>query len=342
MTKAHSDRPDVLVIDSGGVDRAPYASLLSDLAGDVLVADPRAALAPLLEDGHRFGAIVVHVDGLDGAACDALLVGLAGTAGGDGAPPIPLILVASDAAPLGEVFSRVPGVVDILRPPVAPEILRAKLGLIGELHRTRAALARAEAEVSRLSGQVSEQVHRTKNLLAIVQSIALRSVIDGREIGAARDALVGRLRALSRAYQLVVSADGRGADLGDLIEAELGDLARRVTASGPPVRLGGGVVQTLALAVHELADNAVRHGVLGVSDGSVAVGWTYFERGPDRYLEIAWTERGATSIAPPQQYGFGLALVASLAGAGPRPNVRFEDNGLVCRLRVDHEAIVSL
>lgn len=340
MTKAHSDRPDVLVIDGGGVDRATYASLLSDLVGEVVISDPRAAMAPLLEGGHRFGVIVVHVDGLDGAACDALLVGLAGAGGGE--PPIPLILVASDAAPLGEVFSRVPGVVDILRPPVAPEILRAKLGLVGELYRTRAALARAEAEVSRLSGQVSEQVHRTKNLLAIVQSIALRSVIDGREIGAARDALVGRLRALSRAYQLVVSAGGRGADLGDLIEAELGDLARRVTASGPPVRLGGGVVQTLALAVHELADNAVRHGVLGVSDGSVAVGWTYFERGPDRYLEIAWTERGATSIMPPQQYGFGLALVASLAGAGPRPNVRFEDNGLVCRLRVDHEAIVSL
>lgn len=335
---ASADKPDVLVIDGGGVARESYVPLLSDLVGDILVADPRAAMARLA-GGGRFGAILVHVDGLDAAAREALLIGAIGAV--DAGQPVPLLLIASDAAALSEIASRVPGLYDVLAAPVAPALLRAKLRLIGELHRTRTALARAEAEVSRLSEQASAQVHRTKNLLAIVQSIALRSVIDGREIGLAREALVGRLKALSRAYQLVVSAGGQGADLGDLIEAELGDLAHRVTASGPPVRLGGGAVQTLTLAVHELADNAVRHGVLRARDGSVAVGWTYFERGPDRYLEIAWTERGAAAVSPPQQYGFGLALVSSLAGGGPVPNVRFEEDGFHCRLRVGHDAILS-
>jgi two-component sensor histidine kinase len=42
---------------------------------------------------------------------------------------------------------------------------------------------------------------------------------------------------------------------------------------GPDVRLPHEAVQILALAVHELATNARKHGALGTPDGGLAVSW---------------------------------------------------------------------
>jgi two-component sensor histidine kinase len=102
-------------------------------------------------------------------------------------------------------------------------------------------------------------------------------------------------------------------------------------------------VQTFALAIHELAVNAQKHGALGPdAEGSVAVGWTFFEYGADRYLEVDWTERGLVAPEAPPRYGFGLTLVASFAGGpGLTPNVTFDSNGLRCRMRLSEDVIVA-
>jgi len=102
------------------------------------------------------------------------------------------------------------------------------------------------------------------------------------------------------------------------------------------------VVQTFALAIHELAANASKHGALLSPEGVVAVGWTFFEYGADRYLEVAWSERGGTAPKAPAEYGFGLTLVSSFAGAhSPTPNVIFDAEGFACRMRLSQDVLVA-
>jgi two-component system CheB/CheR fusion protein len=126
------------------------------------------------------------------------------------------------------------------------------------------------------------------------------------------------------------------------MEAELVDILHRVTASGPAARLSGSAVQTFALAIHELAVNAAKHGSLRSREGSVAVGWTFFEYGADRYLEVAWTERGGAAPKAPPEYGFGLTLVSSFAGEpAETPNIAFGGTGFTCRMRLSQDVLVA-
>ncbi|MGE0025412.1 MAG: HWE histidine kinase domain-containing protein [Hyphomicrobium sp.] len=197
------------------------------------------------------------------------------------------------------------------------------------------------AEALRLA--LGQHIHRSKNMLAIMQSISHRTICEGRSAGDTRDALTGRLRSLSRAYHLLVVAEGRGAEVGDVIETQLIEVSDRVTAAGPPARLAASGVLTFALAIHELASNAMKHGALRAQGGGVAVGWTYFELGADRYLEVAWSERGGVPPRAPSQYGFGLTLVSSFAEpGGARPNVAFDSEGLNCRLRLSQDVLMAV
>jgi two-component sensor histidine kinase len=189
---------------------------------------------------------------------------------------------------------------------------------------------------------VCEQIHRSKNLLMTLQAVVRRTISEGRDVTEMREALLGRLRAIARAYHLVSAADGTGVEISEVVEAELADVLHRVTASGPPARLSGSAVQTFALVLHELAANAVEHGSLGSPDGSVAMGWTFFEHGPDRYLEAVWTERGGPPPREPSGYGFGLTLISSFANSGPPgSNVTFDETGLICRMRLPQNIIVA-
>jgi two-component sensor histidine kinase/CheY-like chemotaxis protein len=332
-----SETPDLLVIDKDDARHAGYASLLSDLVECVVTASPGAMHEAA--DGRARAGVILNLDGLEASTEGTRLIGIAAALAGAG-PGTPIVLVASDPEPYRALIAQGAGVFDFLPAPVVPELLRSKVAMLAEQARMRSRLAHGEGKLGQLAGQVSEEVHRTKNLLAMVQSIALRTLVDGREIGAARQVLVGRLRALSRAYQIVAAAAGKGTDLTDLVEAELGDATPRVRVSGPPMRLSGSVVHTLALAIHELSDNAQRYGALRFPDGLAAVGWTYFERGAERYLEIVWTESGGAPVAAPAHYGFGLSLVSSLAGSTPSPSVQFDDGGFSCRMRLAHDALV--
>jgi len=224
--------------------------------------------------------------------------------------------------------------------------LAARDARIDELEREVGRLAEAldvehkAAEALRLA--LGQHIHRSKNMLAIMQSISHRSICEGRSAGDTRDVLTGRLRSLSRAYHLLVTADGRGAEVGDVIETQLVEVSDRVTAAGPPARLAASGVLTFALAIHELASNAMKHGALRAQGGDVAVGWTFFELGADRYLEVAWVERGGAPPSAPPQYGFGLTLVSSFAEpGGARPNVAFESEGLNCRLRLSQDVLMA-
>lgn len=67
-----------------------------------------------------------------------------------------------------------------------------------------------------------------------------------------------------------------------------------VTLAGPKgVLLPSGSVQIMALALHELATNAVKHGALSTATGQLNIAWSV-EHGPtgNSVLRVEWLESG--------------------------------------------------
>lgn len=347
----------LLVLDPAVARHAFYREALAGLADRIEFLTPSDDIATALGDSQQFAAVLIQLDGIDGSRLRQMgdmLGALAGT---------PVVFFSADAERVEAITDGLAAPFDYLPWPVPPGLLRAKASLFLERARLHGELARLSGSVAalgsdldrlqaaaaeevrradRLGSLASEHVHRGKNLLAIMQSISLRTLSEGRPMDEARGALIGRLRAISRAYQMLTAGDGSGAGIGEIMDGELHEVIHRVTTSGPPVRLRGSVVQTFTLAVHELATNAMQHGALSGQSGTVNVGWTLFETGAERYLEFEWSEQGGTVPAVTPRRGFGLSLISSLAGPGAAsPNISFDGEGFSCRLRFPQEMIVS-
>jgi two-component sensor histidine kinase len=194
----------------------------------------------------------------------------------------------------------------------------------------------------RLSLLVSELTHRVKNLLAVLQSIAVRTLNDSREVGDARRILVGRLHALARAHELLTEACWKGADLGHIVKAELSGFSERIKVAGPELFLTASAVQTFALVVHELATNAAKYGALLNSEGNIAINWSLIEIRDEPYLEFQWKERGGPPVVPATRKGFGLTLIGTMASAMTSdPVIDFAVDGLELKMRVPLDIIAA-
>jgi PAS domain S-box-containing protein len=154
---------------------------------------------------------------------------------------------------------------------------------------------------------IVELQHRTKNLLAVIQSIATRTF--NRSPGL--ETFVGRLHALAHAQDFVASGPQGGVSLRQLLAAELLAFGGRVLADGEDIVVGGSFAQTFALVVHELATNAVKHGSLSLPEGRVAIRWNTAQSN-DPELHFSWVERGGPPVQAPRSSSFGTLLMSSL------------------------------
>ena len=187
--------------------------------------------------------------------------------------------------------------------------------------------------------RLGELRHRVKNLLAMVRALARRTGAEGRSGEQYRDAFLGRLEAFAVAHELAFAAEG-GADLamlvGRVLEPYAGERGAVEVAAGPAVTLAGAKVQALALVLHELATNAVKHGALSGPGGRVRVGWEVGEAGGVRRVRLRWEERVGPPVTPPAVRGFGTDLIEHVAAdeLGARPELTFEPAGLGAEITV--------
>src|SRR5262249_39788106 len=66
----------------------------------------------------------------------------------------------------------------------------------------------------------------------------------------------------------------RGADLAEIVRAEMTPYTPRVQTKGPRLMLTAKAAQNFALALHELATNAVKYGALSNATGRVHISWS--------------------------------------------------------------------
>jgi two-component sensor histidine kinase len=187
-----------------------------------------------------------------------------------------------------------------------------------------------------------ELAHRAKNVLSLVEGIARQSIKAENLPEAVNKRFSSRLAALGRAHDLLVTADWQGIDLGDLVRAQLTPLlpeqADNVVLTGVVgVMVNAEIGQYLALALHELATNAFKYGVLGPAGGRLEVRWS---GSPNGDIVIDWTEAGAV-IEPPTRRGFGRVLLEQIL---PRAlqgeaTLDFNDNGLVWGVRFNRDVV---
>jgi len=81
-----------------------------------------------------------------------------------------------------------------------------------------------------------ELSHRSKNLFAVVQSIARQVATNARNFEDFQTAFSARLRALTDIHDLLISKEWRGADIRDVIRTQVGPFAeaeQRLTCEGP-------------------------------------------------------------------------------------------------------------
>jgi PAS domain S-box-containing protein len=170
---------------------------------------------------------------------------------------------------------------------------------------------RKEAD-ARQTVLLRELQHRTKNMLAVIQSIVTNTLRKSRDLASAEEALVGRLHALAHAQEFVAAGPGGGVPLRQLIDAELAPFAARATISGDTLVVGGAFAQTFALLVHELATNASKYGALSSARGRVVINWKVEDGEGGPGLRFAWVERGGPSASPPEETGLGTILMSAL------------------------------
>lgn len=359
-------RTDILIVDDLEEKHLAYRASLEELNQNVVTVTSGAeALRLLLERDFAVILLDVNMPDISGHETAALIRKRKKSRH----TPIIFITAFADDVQAAEGYAL--GAVDYILSPVVPEILRAKVKVFVDLYQMRSELARSHALLEkrveertaelestaeilkvevverkraeeRLSLLVSELTHRVKNLLAVLQSIAVRTLSDSRDVTEARRILVGRLHALARAHELLTEACWKGADLGHIVNAELSGFSERIRVSGPELFLTASAVQTFALVVHELATNAAKYGALLNADGSITIKWSIIEIRGEPHLEFQWKERGGPPVVPATRKGFGLTLIGTMASAmTSEPVIDFAQDGLELKLKVPLDVIAA-
>jgi two-component sensor histidine kinase len=195
-----------------------------------------------------------------------------------------------------------------------------------------------------------ELAHRSKNLLAVVQSLANQTGKNAASIEEFKRRFFGRLHSLSRAHEILSDYNWRGAGLRELIRSQVlmyvGDAVDRISYEGPPVYLRPNAAQHVGLALHELTTNALKHGALKGSKGEVEISWMLSEPdgsdGPPG-LTLQWSESQDKPPRLPPVRRFGRILLESVVPAAVTGQSCLEmgEGGILYRLDIRSDELVE-
>lgn len=208
---------------------------------------------------------------------------------------------------------------------------------------------RKQAEEGRelLAGEMS---HRVKNLLTIAAGLTAITSRSTNTTDEMAHELTLRLTALGRAHDLVRPVPGQteaaSALLGDLLTVllapydDLGAFSGRIRVSVPRMRVGESATTILALVVHELATNSLKHGALSVDAGILDVSCSAH----DEAVTVVWTENGGPKVKPPTgPGGYGSKLVERSVTGHLRGSIEYEwaETGVVVTLKVNPDSLAA-
>ena len=145
-----------------------------------------------------------------------------------------------------------------------------------------------------LRALLREVSHRSKNLLAIIQSIALQTARYSGSLDLFLHKFRGRLYSLSQSQDLITDSSWRGAYFFDLVQQQtekyLPENRDLVSVRGVNLLLSPNASLHLGLALHELIVNAVSHGSLLRSSLPIEVSCTRKRIDGHDMVQMVWNE----------------------------------------------------
>lgn len=162
-------------------------------------------------------------------------------------------------------------------------------------------LRRREQVLKILLREVS---HRSKNLLAIIQSIATQTARYTESLQTFLRKFQGRLHSLSHSQDLITDSDWRGAQFHELVKTQiLNYLVKekaRFSIKGIDPYLFPNAVLHIGLAFHELIINSLSFGALSQDEGTVSITCTVSTIAQGKtQLFITWSEEFKKKIFLP-------------------------------------------
>jgi len=151
----------------------------------------------------------------------------------------------------------------------------------------------------------------------MISAIASQTLRSGT-LETARDAFLERIRALGNAHDVLLQTQWASASILEVLKNALAHLPEnRIALDGPDLSLAPRKALSLALAVNELATNALKYGALSTPDGAVVISWTLGARGADGVSPFRWSwrESGGPPVEKPSRRGFGTFLIDRVLAA---------------------------
>ncbi len=205
---------------------------------------------------------------------------------------------------------------------------------ITEEWRATSELKKAVDRQELLAGELQ---HRIKNTLAMVGAIA-NQTMRGDSVADAREAFSMRLSTLTKAHDILTQKSWASASVADVVNGALTPHRNgqgRIHAGGPDLELQPKQALALAVAVHELATNALKYGALS-TDGQVDIAWSKQPIDSVPSFHFVWTESGGPPVVEPeaQRKGFGSRLIERMLSNEFEGKVTtaYRPAGIVCEL----------
>ena len=198
------------------------------------------------------------------------------------------------------------------------------------------ALRESEAKAKLL---LAELQHRVRNTLAVVRSIARRTAATSETVEDYAMHLEGRIDAFARVQAAVTRNPTAEVDLEGLVAAELLAYVAKegeqvVSIEGPKISLQPKAAETLGLAIHELATNAVKTCCPVGGARARGVRWKRVGTDGQSQIRLEWIETGVDVDPTPKRRGFGAELLERTLAyeLSAETDLQFGSGGLSCTI----------
>jgi len=283
-----------------------------------------------------------------------------------------IVYVANVPAPWRLELAGEPDMVSIFGPEIAERLARAKDRLVAigdravveimagaeqifefriqavmagdsDLHHLTTLVDRSEERHRErlLKALLREVSHRSKNLLAIIQSLALQTARHSRSLDFFLQKFRGRLYSLAQSQDLITDSSWRGAGVFSLIrqqtEKYLPENSDLVQVEGEDMMLTPNAALHIGLALHELVVNAVIHGGLLVNGKPVLVTCRRLETDDGASIELVWKEplsQAARQALESREAHFGSTVLERVVPASVNGRAEYNVGGELIRYAI--------
>lgn len=206
-------------------------------------------------------------------------------------------------------------------------------------------IARREREAfsARQSFLMAELDHRVKNILTNIQGLVHQTRVGETTLDGFAQALERRIRAMGYAHNLLSDERWEGAKISRILQDELAAFRRErmneIEIRGDDATLMPKAALPFSMVIQELAVNAVKHGALSTSHGSIVVD-CHAEPSSGQFV-VSWRETGGPQVSPPHRKGFGSVIIERSLQYEIRGTtaVTFSPDGVVCRIGIPMQYI---